>query len=190
LAAAVDSAVAVVALEAVVHPATGNSGPARRWWQHLTTTPWALRRCFPHSTLAAIDAACAASEQTHRAEIRCAVETALPLGHLWRGVSSTARAVEVFAQLHMWDTAENNGVLLYVLLAEHRIEIVADRGFAQYVSTADWRSICSEMEAAFGSGRYEAGALAALERITAIAREYFPARGGDRNELPNTTALL
>jgi len=118
------------------------------------------------------------------------VETALSLGRLWRGVSSTERAVEVFGGLRMWDTAENSGVLLYVLLAEHRIEIVADRGFAQYVSAADWRSICAEMETAFASGRFEAGALAALERITAIACRYFPARAGDQNELPNTTALL
>ncbi len=118
------------------------------------------------------------------------METVLSLGHLWRGASSMARAVEVFALLRMWDTAENNGVLLYVLLAERRIEIVADRGFEEHVSAADWRSICAEMEAAFGSGHYEAGALAALDRISAIACQYFPARGGDSNELPNTTAVL
>jgi len=186
----VDLAGAVAALEAVVRPAAGNSGAARRWMQHLTTTHWTLRRCFPRSTLAAIDAACAASEQHHRAEIRCAVETVLSLGHLWRGISSMERAVEVFSQLRMLDTAENNGVLVYVLLAERRIEIVADRGFERYVMADDWRSICREMEAAFASGSYEAGALATLDRITAIAREYFPVRGGDRNELSNTTALL
>jgi uncharacterized membrane protein YgcG len=179
-----------VDLEAVVHPVAGKASAPRRWLQHLTTPPWALRRSFPPSTLTAIDAACAASERTHRAEIRCAVETVLSLDQLWRGVSSAERAVEVFAQLHMWDTAENNGVLLYVLLAERKIEIVADRGFSEYVAAAQWRGICTEMEAAFGTGQYEAGALAAMDRIGAIARQHFPLRDGDRNELPNTTVLL
>ena len=173
-----------------VHPADGNPSAARRWLQNLTTTPLALRRCFPSSALAAIDAACTASEQTHRAEVRCAVETALSCSQLWQGVDSAARAVEVFAQLHMWDTAENNGVLLYILLAEHKIEIVADRGFAAYVTAQEWRDICIEMESAFASGRYEAGTLAALRRITTLACQSFPAREGDRNELPDTTAVL
>jgi uncharacterized membrane protein len=162
----------------------------RRWLQHLFTTPFALRRCFPPATLAAIDAAIAASERYHRAEIRCAVETALSAGHLFRGVGSTARATEVFSHLRMWDTAENNGVLLYVLLAERRIEIVADRGFAERVTAAEWASICAEMEVALGDGRYEAGTLAALDRISAVARQHFPAQPGDRNELPDRTVLL
>jgi uncharacterized membrane protein len=161
-----------------------------RWLQHLFTTPLALRRCFPPATLAAIDAAIAASEGDHRAEIRCAVETALPAGDLWRGVDSATRAAEVFSILGMWDTAENNGVLLYVLLAERKLEIVADRGFDDHVTSADWKSICAEMEKAFGIGSYEAGTLTALDRISALARLHFPARGGDRNELPDRTVLL
>ncbi len=91
----------------------------------------------------------------------------------------------------MWDTAENNGVLLYVILAEQKkIEIVADRSFADRVMTVDWQRICVEMEEAFAKGSYEVGTLAALDRISAIARLHFPARGDDQNELPNTTALL
>jgi len=124
----------------------------RRWLQHLTTTHFALRRHFPPATLSAIDAAISASERHHRAEIRCAVETGLPVGHLWRGVQSAARAAEVFAGLGVWDTTENNGVLLYVLLAERNIEIVADRGFAGRVLPGEWESICAEMEAAFPAG--------------------------------------
>ena len=162
----------------------------RRWLQHLTTTPFALRRCFPPATLAAIDAAITASERHHRAEIRCAVETALSAGHLFRGVASAARAAEVFSGLGVWDTAENNGVLLYVLLAERKIEIVADRGFADHVPAAEWESICGEMEVAFGAGCYEAGTLAALGRISGIASQHFPVRGDDRNELPDRTVLL
>ncbi len=161
-----------------------------RLLQNLTTTHFALRRRFPPATLSAIDAAIGASERDHRAEIRCAVETALPVGELFGGITSTARAAAVFSGLGVWDTAENNGVLLYVLLAERRIEIVADRGFAGRVAPEEWAGICREMEAAFRAGRYEAGTLAALERISALARRHFPADGEDRNELPDRTVLL
>ena len=92
--------------------------------------------------------------------------------------------------LHMWDTAENNGVLLYILLAEHKIEIIADRGFANHVTNDEWMSICGELEQAFAAGNYEVGTLAALERISVLARQHFPAATGDRNELPNRTVFL
>lgn len=177
-------------LEVAVHPVAGNVSTPRRWLQHLATTPFTLTRCFPTRTLAAIEAACATSERIHRAEIRCAIEAALPLGHLWRGVSSTARAVEVFSLLRMWDTAENNGVLLYVLLAERHIEIIADRGFTDRVTTEDWQAICAQMQSAFGAGHYEAGTLAALDQISAFACRHFPARGIDRNELPDAAVIL
>ena len=162
----------------------------RRWLQNLTTSDLALRRHFPPATLAAIDAAIAASEQQHRAEIRCAVEAALSAGEMFRGVSSANRAAEVFANLRVWDTAENNGVLLYVLLAEHSIEIVADRGFSAQVPVAVWQEICADMATTFAAGRYEAGVLEALARIGKIARRHFPATGGDANELPDRTVLL
>ncbi len=163
---------------------------ASRWLQNLTTTHLALRRHFPPATLSAIDAAITASERDHRAEIRCAIETALPVGELLRGVTSTARAAEVFSRLRVWDTAANNGVLVYVLLAERSIEIVADRGFTGLVEPAEWEGICHHMKAAFRTGHYEAGTLSALERIGALARRHFPADGGDRNELPDRTVLL
>ena len=162
----------------------------RRWLQNLTTTHFALWRHFPAATLAAIDSAITASEREHRAEIRCAIETALSAGQLWRGVASPARAADVFSGLGVWDTAENNGVLLYVLLAERTIEIVPDRGFAAVVSPAEWAGVCAEVELAFGAGRYEEGTLTALNRISALARRHFPAQGHDRNELPDRTVLL
>lgn len=161
-----------------------------RWLQHLTTSHLALRRHFPPATLAAIDAAIAASERQHRAEIRCVVETALSAGELFRGVSSAERAAEVFGSLRVWDTVENNGVLLYVLLAERRIEIIADRGFAAHLPAATWQAICAEMAAAFAAGHYEAGVLEALGKINAVACRHFPAQAGDTNELPDRTVLL
>lgn len=161
-----------------------------RWLQNLTTTHFALRRHFPLATLSAIDAAIAASERDHRVEIRCAIETALPVGELIRGVTSASRAAEVFSGLGVWDTAENNGVLVYVLLAERSIEIVADRGFTGRVAPAEWQGICRDMEAAFRAGNYEGGTLAALGRVSDLARMHFPAAGEDRNELPDRTVLL
>ena len=162
----------------------------RRWLQHLTTSHLALRRRFPPATLAAIDAAIVASEKQHRAEIRCAVETALSAGELLRGVGSGGRAAEVFSSLRVWDTAENNGVLLYVLLAERRIEIVADRGFAAHVPASVWEEICTQMAEKFATGHYEAGVLGAVARISAIACRCFPAQGSNANELPDRTVLL
>jgi len=161
-----------------------------RWLQNLTTTHFALRRHFPSATLSAIDAAIGASERDHRAEIRCAIETALPVGDLFRGIASTERAAAVFSGLRVWDTAANNGVLVYVLLAERSIEIVADRGFTDCVAPAEWEGICREMEAEFRAGHYEAGTLAGVERISALARRHFPADGDDRNELADRTVLL
>jgi len=181
--------VAVAGSEAAARPAAGKQ-MLRRWWQNLTTSHWSLRRCFPPATLAAIDAAIAASEKQHRAEIRCAVETALSAGELFRGLGSAERAAEVFASLRVWDTAENNGILLYVLLAERKIEIVADRGFAAHVPETTWQEICAGMAAEFAAGRYEQGTLDALDKISDIARRCYPAQGDDTNELPDRTVLL
>jgi uncharacterized membrane protein len=184
-----DSAVAAAALEAAARRAAGKS-MIRRWLQHLTTSHLVLRRHFPPTTLAAIDAAITASEQQHRAEIVCAVETALSAGELFRGVSSASRAAEVFSKLRVWDTEENNGVLLYVLLAERKIEIVVDRGFAGQVPVTVWQEICTDVAATFAAGRYDAGILAALERISAEASCHFPMPGGVANEMPDRTVLL
>ncbi len=178
-----------VALEAAARRAAGKP-MLRRWLQHLTTSHLALRHHFPPATLAAIDAAIAASEQEHRAEIRCAVETSLSAGELFRGVSSAVRAAEVFSSLWVWDTAENNGVLLYLLLAERKIEILADRGFAAYVPVETWQEICAEMAGTLAAGRYEASVLGALSRISAIATRHFPAQWRNVNELPDRTVLL
>ncbi|MDH4022213.1 MAG: TPM domain-containing protein [Gammaproteobacteria bacterium] len=184
-----DSAVVVAALEVAAHPAAGKQ-MLRRWLQHLTISHRALRRYFPPATLAAIDAAIATSEQQHRAEIRCVVETALSASELFRGVSSAARAAEIFSSLRVWDTAENNGVLLYVLLAERKIEIVADRGFAASVPAEVWQEICAQMAEEFAAGHYDAGVLGALSRISAIACRCFPAQGNNANELPDRTVLF
>jgi uncharacterized membrane protein len=162
----------------------------RRWLSHLGTTHFTLRRCFPPAVLAAIDAAITASEQQHQAEIRFAVETALPVSHLWRGVSCRERAQEIWSLLGMADTAARNGILVYVLLAERDIEIIADRGFSDRLAETVWAEICSEISAAFRNGDYGPGSVQAIGRLNELAVANFPARSGDRNELPNQPFVL
>lgn len=161
-----------------------------RWLRHLGTTHLALRRAFPAATLAAIDQAVAASEAGHRAELRVALEAHLPAALLWRGVTARQRAEDLFASLRVYDTAGNNGILLYVLLAEQDIEIVADRGFAGRVPPAEWAAICTTLEAAYRAGAYREGTLAAIAAIGAIAARHFPPAGGNPDELPDRTVIL
>jgi uncharacterized membrane protein len=162
----------------------------RRLLSHLVTTHLTLQRCFPPAVLAGIDAAITASEQQHQAEIRFAVETALPIGHLWRGVSCRERAQEIWSLLGMADTAARNGILVYVLLAERDIEIVADRGFSDRLAEPAWTDICNEMSTAFRNGDYGPGAVRAIARLNALAVANFPARPGNRDELPNAPFVL
>lgn len=162
----------------------------RRWFSHLTTTHFRLRRCFPAELLAAIDAAITASEQMHMAEIRFFIETALPIGHLWRGVSCRQRAGEIFRAAGMGETRAHNGILVYILLGDREIEIIADRGFSDRVPEPVWAEVCSAMVSAFRSGEYGPGCLQAIRRLSELAAAHFPPVADNRNELPNRPVLL
>jgi len=161
----------------------------KRIFKHLLYPQWLLRRTFPDAVMDRIEAAVTASESAHHGEIRFAVEGALDFMPLWRGVSARQRAVALFAELGVWDTEANNGVLIYLLLAERDVEIVADRGLQDRVSLAQWESICREMEAMFARGEFEAGVLAGIARIHTLLDRHFPLRGQgsniNANELPN-----
>jgi uncharacterized membrane protein len=158
--------------------------------RHLLTARWLLQRQFPPATLAAIEAAIRASETRHSGEIRFAIETCLDARQLWSGTSARERAEWAFAHLRVWDTAANNGVLIYLLLADRDIEIVADRGIAALVDPTEWQQVCAQMEREFGGGRFEAGALAGIATVTTLLSRHFPPQPGDRNELPNQAVLL
>lgn len=149
------------------------------------------RRHFPPATLDAIQHAIHASEHTHLGEIVVAVEGALSPREVLRGRATRDRAHEVFAQLRVWDTAHDTGVLVYVLLAERTIEIVADRGIAAKVAESEWSDVCVLMQRHFAAGEYERGAIAGVEAITAILARHFPAAGRDNpDELPDRPVLL
>jgi uncharacterized membrane protein len=149
---------------------------------------WVALRAFPAPALAKIEQAIKASERLHRGEIRFAIEAALHLHGL--RLSTRQRARQVFAQLGVWDTEENSGVLIYVQLVDRRIEIVADRGIAAKVAQAEWDAICRAMERAFKQNRFEAGALEAIQAVTGILARHFPAGAVNPNELPDKPAVL
>jgi len=159
--------------------------------KHLVHGRLHMLRCFPASSMAAIKAAIAQSETRHMGELRFAVEAALDWRDLWRGITPRERAVEVFSQLRIWDTEHNSGVLIYLLLADRRVEIVADRGIHARVGEGGWREICHEMETAFRSGDFEQGVLTGIARISAVLSQHFPAQeGANPNELPDAPVVL
>ena len=149
-----------------------------------------VNRAFPTDTLVAIDGAIKASEATHRGEIRFAVEGALHIEPLWRGQTARERAIDVFSQLRIWDTEHNNGVLIYLLLSDRNVEIVADRGIDAKVGPREWERICRKMEAAFRQGDFEGGVVGGIQEVTRHLAEHFPPIGDDRNELPDKPVVL
>jgi len=162
----------------------------KRLFKHLLTPHWRIRVAYPARSLAAIEAAIARSEKTHRGELRFAVEADLPLAALLRGQTVRSRAAEVFSQLRVWDTEDNSGVLIYVQLVDRRVEILADRGIAARVPQADWDAVCRRMEQAFARGDFEAGTLTAIEEIGSRLARHFPSEGGGNNELPDRPVVL
>jgi uncharacterized membrane protein len=148
-----------------------------------------VRRAFPPATLRAIEAAIKASETRHAGQICFAVESALEVIPLLHGRSPRQRALDVFAQLHVWDTEHNNGVLIYLLLADRQVEILADRG-AHSIGAAHWERICRSMEQSFRSGRFEEGVIEGVEAVSAILGRHFPPSDRPRNELPDRPVVL
>jgi len=161
-----------------------------RLLRHLLFPDWLTRRRFPERVLERIEAAVAASERGHCAELRFAVEGALHPRQLMAAMTGRERALEVFSNLRIWDTAANNGVLIYLLLADRDVEIVADRGLSGLVQPAEWEGICREMETCFQRGEFEAGALLGIERVDGLLRRHFPNSGENPNELPDAPSVL
>ena len=149
-----------------------------------------VRRALPEAALKRIEDRVAASEKRHTGEIRVCVEAGLPWSYLWRRLAARDRAVALFGKLRVWDTAANNGVLIYVLMADRKVEIVADRGIAARVPKAEWEAICRGVEGAFRAGRYGAGVAEGVRAVGAVLARHFPHKGGDRNEQRNAPTFL
>ena len=153
--------------------------------KHLLTPAWIARRDFPASVIVAIEAEIKKSEAQHAGEIRFVVEAALDFFPLLRNQSARERAIDVFSQLRLWDTEGNNGVLIYLLLADRDVEIIADRGINSRVGTDTWEGICKSMETALSHGDFEKGIIIGIQQITALLVQHFPALAENQNELPD-----
>ena len=151
-----------------------------------------VRRVLSADALERLTQRVAASERRHSGEVRICIEAGLPLSYLWRGAPARERAIMLFGKLRVWDTEHNNGVLIYLLMAEHAIEIVADRGIDARVSAQDWAAMAQRMGTAFRDGRFEDGLTQALEEVSALLVKHFPLAEGepDRNELPDAPVVL
>ena len=163
----------------------------KRLLRHLFTDSRAVKRAFPPAAMRAIEKTIAGEERRHEGELRFAVEASLPVAEVVRGVGSRARAIGWFGQLGVWETEQNCGVLIYLLLADRRVEIVADRGIHSKVGTAAWEAICGEMQQEFARGQFERGVVIGLRAVSDLLAAHYPAGGGaNPNELPDKPAVV
>jgi uncharacterized membrane protein len=162
----------------------------KRTAKHLIEHHWRARRIFTRQVLARIEQAIKAGEATHAGQVRFVVEGSLDGVPLFRDQSARERALDVFSHLRIWDTEHNNGVLIYLLLVDRRVEIIADRGIDAREGEAGWQAICRSMEAEFREGRFEAGAIKGIEAVSRELAKYFPPQSPQRNELPDAPVVI
>ncbi len=166
------------------------AGTMRRLFAHLFASD--VHGRFPPAAMERIAAAIDIGETCHTGEVCFAVESSLHWRDVLSGVQARARAEDAFGRLRVWDTAANNGVLIYLLLADHRIEIVADRGLAPFVSAEQWRGVCLLMEGRLRAGEHADGVVAGIEAAGDLLAEHFPQEPGmpDEDELPDQPVFL
>ena len=161
-----------------------------RFFKHFFSNPWQVSRHFSATALHNIEQAISSSEKTHAGEVRFIVETGLhPLEILYKKTPKK-RALELFGSLHIWDTEHNNGVLIYLLLVDKDVEIVADRGIDRHVGHVGWEKICQDMESLFRKGEFEAGVLQGISEISAELEIHFPLSGANKNEISNKPLII
>ena len=163
---------------------------SHRLLRHLITDHRSVNRVFSSPVLAQVERAIVAGERTHRGQVCFAVEGSLPPLRVVRKLTPRERALEVFGLLRVWDTDENAGVLIYLLLADRDVEIVADRGIDRVVDTAAWQGICTRMEASFRDSRYTEGVVNGVAEISALLAKHFPRSGSSANEIPDKPIVL
>jgi uncharacterized membrane protein len=158
--------------------------------RHLCYDYWNVRSAFPLRAMGTIERTVGEQERRHDGELRFAVEASLPFNDLLRGVTARDRAIELFGRLHVWDTEQNAGVLIYVLLADKRVEIVADRGIHRKIGETAWEAICGNMDREFAAGRFEAGALVGVRAVSDLLAAHFPPRPDNPDELSNRPVIV
>ena len=166
------------------------AGMTSRLWRHFVTDRGDVHRTFPRGDLDRVERAIAEGETRHSGQVCFAVEAALPLPRVWHRLRPRLRALEVFGLLRIWDTEANDGVLLYVLLADRAVEIVADRGIDARVGDAAWQAICRKIEAKFRAGHFADGVELGIREISELLAEHSPRTGPGRNEIPDAPVVL
>ena len=151
-----------------------------------------VHRQFPPAALARITHATAASEAQHSAQIRVCIEASLPTSYVWRKLAPRDRALTLFGKYRLWDTERRNGVLIYILLVEHAIEIVADRGVSTHIPPEQLSAISTRMASAFQAGQYETGVVSAIEQLNQLLLPLFARKPGEvpDNELDDRHVVL
>ena len=162
----------------------------RRIGRHLIHHRWRERAIFTPKVLGRIEQAIRAGEATHSGQVRFVVEGALDGEPLFRNQSPRERALDIFSRLRIWDTEHNNGVLIYLLLADRDVEIIADRGIDAKVGPEGWETICRAMEDDFRAGNFETGVIKGIEAVSRELARYFPPAGAHPNELPDSPVVM
>jgi uncharacterized membrane protein len=162
----------------------------KRIGKHLVEHRWRARRTFPPQVLALIEQAIKTGEATHSGQVRFVVEGALDGAPLFRDQPARERAIDIFSRLRIWDTAHNNGVLIYLLLADRKVEIIADRGIDAKVGAAGWQKICAAMETDFKAGNFAGGVIKGIAAVSQQLAAHFPKHVAGPNELPDAPVVL
>ena len=162
----------------------------KRLARHLVIWPSIVKQYFPKESMQRIENAIAASEKTHFGEICFVVESNLHMFDIVRNISAKKRAIEIFSKFQVWDTAQNSGVLIYLLLADHDFEILADRGIHHHVGNEGWEQISREIEKHFKHGDFELGVLHGIAKITEHLDRHFPSESENSNELTNAPIVM
>ena len=162
----------------------------KRFFRHLWSVYWQAPRIFPQHTRAILADAIMRAETGHAGEICLVIEASLTPWQLWCGLSAHERAIEVFSRQRVWDTEHNSGLLIYLLLADRAVEIVADRGLCKKGISGAWSDVLDALRQALAAGKFEAGCLPAIDTAGQLMRQHFPVTGSGANELPNHVEWL
>ena len=162
----------------------------QRALRHWSTTAAKGRAAFPQQTLDAIGRAIATGEQQHRSELRLIVENSMPFDAIWSDLSNRQRALALFAEYGIWDTEDNCGVLIYVNLAERKVDIVVDRNIGRKIGFDTWQVICHTLTQGYARGEFHNSTLAAIAEVNTLLVSHFPTQGARANELPDHPIVL
>lgn len=161
-----------------------------RFIKHFFTTSGLVNKYFPEESMRRITEAISESEKQHDAELVFAIESSISPISALRGYTARERAIDVFSELRIWDTEWNNGVMIYLLLADHDIEIVADRGVNRLAGSEYWEDVCHGIEKNFKEGRFEEGVIFGIRKISELLIQNYPKTENNPNELPNEPYII